>query len=70
MQFKAFMDVGEPNVHTNALAFDTVEEAAACASDFYGRWLLVRRWFVLADTGESHVPTWRAELEQLAQGPA
>jgi hypothetical protein len=69
MTFKAFMDTGESNVHTNALSFDTIDEAADYARDLFSRWLLVRRWFVLSDTGRYHVPTTEAELEALATGP-
>jgi hypothetical protein len=65
---KVYVDVGESNVHTNALEFATVEDATTYAKDLYGRWMLVRRWFVLEDEG-AHVPAWEAELEAKVVGP-
>ena len=37
---------GDANCSTNAVTFDTVEEAIEYAADLHSRWMLVMDWFV------------------------
>lgn len=49
-QYRAEVNVGERVWHTNALRFDTREEAEAYARDLAGRWMLVISWRVVDDS--------------------
>jgi len=37
---------------TNALTFDTIEEASAYARDLYSRWTATKRWAILPVSAE------------------
>lgn len=43
---------GDKNCSTNALTFDTVEEAVAYAEDLHSRWMAVMLWFVVPVNAE------------------
>jgi len=53
MKYKAEVQVyGETSYHSNALRFDTVNEAETYAKDLMSRWILVETWRVVEDKDE------------------
>ena len=42
----------DPKWYTNAMRYETAQEAEAAARDLFGRWLLVRHWRVVGKDGD------------------
>lgn len=66
VSFKVWVNTGEANLSTNALAFATEPEAKSYGQDLYMRWTLVRSFEVLPST-EKVSARWDDEERRLVQ---
>jgi hypothetical protein len=66
--YKAFMDTGEDRVHSNALEFDTADQAEEHARDLFSRWLVPIGWYVV-ETDLVHIDKSVAEERAVRRSP-